>query len=97
MLNEERITMLEAKGFKRWQKGNVDRLYINASQLGLTCVYYSSGNVRDATFGGSPISNSEARRMKAAKTFIDVKTEQVYSDNQTLKNAAEVLAGKSDS
>lgn len=93
MFTEERIKELESKGFKRWTKGNLDRLYINASQLGLVCVYYNTGNVRDAEFNGRSISNCEARRMKAARTFIDVKSGRVYSDNSTLAEAAKVLAG----
>lgn len=93
MLTNEKIAELEAKGFKRWTKGNLDRLYINASQLGLVCSYYNTGNIRDAEFNGDSISNCEARRMKAAKTFIDIKTGRVYSDNNTLKDAAIALAG----
>lgn len=93
MLTNEKIAELEAKGFKRWTKGNLDRLYINASQLGLVCSYYNTGNIRDAEFNGGSISNCEARRMKAAKTFVDIKTGRVYSDNNTLKDAAIALAG----
>ena len=85
MLSEEKILNLESKGFKRWQKGNLDRLYINALQLGLVCEYYKTGNIRNAYFDGVGISNCEARRMKSAKTFIDVKTGSVYSDSYTLK------------
>lgn len=88
----ERIEELEQCGFKRWIKGNLDRLYINAAQLGLVCTYYKSGNISNAYFQGYSISNCEARRMKAAKTFIDVKTGIVYSDNVMLKKAAKELA-----
>ena len=92
-MTDTRIAELEGKGFKRWTKGNMDRLYINAAQLGLICSYYNTGNVRSAEFNGESISNCEARRMKAAKTFIDIKTEKVYSDNYTLLEATKVLAG----
>ena len=90
-MTEERIKELEDKGFKRWQKGNIDRLYINASQLGLNCEYYKTGNIKYAEINGAEISNCEARRMKGSKTYIDVKTEKVYSDNAILKEAAENL------
>ena len=89
---EERIKELEAKGFNRWIKGNLDRLYINATQLGLDCAYYKTGNISGADFKGEHVSNSEARRMKAAKTYIDVKTGKVHSDNEKLLRAAEELA-----
>lgn len=92
-LTEERINELVKMGFTRWTKGNYDRLYINASTLGLDCTYYKTGNISEATFGDHSISNAEARRMKAAKTFIDVKTGKVHSDNFTLLKAAESLAG----
>lgn len=93
MITEERIAELTKMGFNRWTKGNLDRLYINASQLGLVCDYYNTGNVKYAEFQGCSISNCEARRMKAAKTFIDVKTGKVHSDSYTLEKAAAELAG----
>lgn len=90
-MTNEMITALESAGFKRWQKGNLDRLYINATQLGLVCEFYKTGNVKLASFCGNEISNSEARRMMAAKTFIDAKTGKLFGDNETLKAAAETL------
>ena len=98
MITEEMIAKLEEQGFKRWTKGNMDRLYINASDLGLECSYYKSGNISDAYFRGERISNSEGYRMKNAKTYIDVQTGKVHSDNRTLEQAAaellESLTGK---
>ena len=92
-LDEAKVKELEQLGFKRWTKGNMDRLYINATQLGLDCEYYKTGNISGADFKGERISNSEARRMKAAKTYIDIQTGRVLSDNETLKLAAQKLAG----
>ena len=89
----ERIEELEELGFKRWQKGQFDRLYINADKLGLECRYYKTGNIKSAWFGGEEISNSEGYRMKAAKTYIDVATGEVISTNSTLRKAAMELAG----
>lgn len=87
----DRIEELEALGFKRWTKNGMDRLYVNASALGLNCEYYKTGNISDAWFDGDRISNSEARRMKHSKTYIDIKTEKIYSDNDLLaKKAAEI-------
>ena len=92
MLTNEKITALTEKGFKRWTKGNLDRMYINAAQLGLICTYYNTGSISSAEFGGERISNSRACAMKAAKTFIDIKSGRIYSDNDTLREAAEQLA-----
>lgn len=92
-MNEKMIEKLAAKGFNRWTKGKYDRMYVNAKDLGLVCEYYKTGNVHSATFQGEGISNSEAYRMKAAKTYIDIATGEVVSDNRYLKEAAEeVLA-----
>ena len=96
MLTEEKIIELTGKGFNRWTKGNLDRLYINAAQLGLVCDYYNTGNVKYAEFQGCNISNCEARRMKNARTFIDIKTGRVHSDNTRLESAAAELAGLDD-
>jgi hypothetical protein len=93
MLTENRIAELENLGFSRWTKGNLDRMYINAAQLGLVCSYYKTGNISSAEFQGESISNCQARRYKAAKTFIDIKTERVFSDQPALKIAAAELAG----
>ena len=92
-MEEARIKELEGLGFNRWQKGSMDRLYINAALLGLNCEYYKTGNIRYAEFNGEQISNCEARRMKGARTYIDVKTGRVYGDNEKLKEAAAKLAG----
>lgn len=92
-MTNERIAELERLGFKRWTKGNFDRLYINASALGLDCDYYKTGNISGAEFKGKHISNCEARRMKASKTFIDIKTGKLHSDNPTLLKAVEELTG----
>ena len=88
-MNEERINKLIDKGFKRWTKGNYDRLYINADKLGLEYVLYKTGNIFSATFKGRRISNNKASRMRHAKTYIDIKTEEIYSDIDILKEAVE--------
>jgi hypothetical protein len=92
-MTEERIKELEGKGFKRWQKGNFDRLYINASALGLVLDYHKTGTISYAEFCGERVSNRFGGKLKNAKTFIDVKTGNLYSDMETLKEAAAKLAG----
>lgn len=92
-ITEERIAELEAKGFKRWTKGSLDRLYINAAQLGLTVTLYKTGNIHSAEFRGASISNAQARRYKAAKTYIDINTGNAISDYDELAEAAKQIAG----
>ena len=80
---------------KSWAQrdGQKAVLYIGAKVLGLECSYYKTGNVKDATFRGDSISNCEARRLMYAKTYIDIATGTLHSDNDKLKAAAaELLA-----
>lgn len=90
-MTEKMIAKLEALGFRRWQKGNYDRMYINATDLGLVCEYYKTGNIHYAEFQGEHVSNSNARAMQYAKTYIDVKTGKLYSDHEYLRSAAHEL------
>ena len=91
-LTQEKIADLESKGFKRWTKGSMDRMYINASQLGLICTFYKTGNISTAEFNGERISNSQARRIRTSKTFVDVNTGKVYSDMKELAEKARLMA-----
>ena len=90
---QDRIEELEGKGFKRWQKNGMDRMYINAGALGLSCTYYKTGNISGAVFNGREISNSQARGMKAARTYIDLVKNVIVSDSATLAAAAADLVG----
>ena len=90
-IREDRIKELEQRGFKRWTKEWADRLYVNATKIGLDCDYYNTGNIHHAEFDGEHISNNEARRLKSAKTYIDLKTGRVYSDSYRLKNKVEAI------
>lgn len=68
------IEALEKKGFNRWTKGNLDRLYFNLEKSGdLELDYYKNGNLRAADLNGERISNAEACRLLAVKCFIDLK------------------------
>ena len=89
-MNEKMIAKLESKGFGRWTKGNMDRLYINAQYLG----YEPETASAAAKLHGEYISKSEARRVTGAKTYIDLKDDSLHSDgywNDDLKNAAQAL------
>lgn len=87
-MKTEAINALENVGFKRWQKGSYDRLYISAGKLGLKM------DENGTSFMGDPIDSKEGQRMKAAKTYIDVHTGEVFSGNDTLEMAATELISK---
>ena len=79
-MTQEMIKKFEDAGCKRWTKGNLDRLYISASTLGLECNYYSTGNIKGAKLAGMEISNCLARKIKAAKMYFEVSDGSFHSD-----------------
>lgn len=89
----DRVEEFEELGFKRWQKAGFDRMYISARELGLVCEYYNTGNIYKAWFNGELISNCRARKLKAAKTYIDLKTGKVYSTVGQLGAMAATITG----
>lgn len=92
MNKEQAIAIMIERGGKRWQKGNMDRIYFNATALGLECNYYKTGNISDAFWNGERVSNCEGRRMMAAKTYIDVDTWTAHSTRDDfLKSLNEMM------
>lgn len=91
MLNEKMIAALENKGFNRWTKGNMDRLYINATKLGLELTYYKTGNISSAYLNGERISNSRGYDCKNSKTYIDITTGKLVSTCSIFKEAAQEI------
>lgn len=67
----------------------MDRLYINAKQLGLELKYYNTGNIKDAVLNGEQLSNSDGRRLLMAKTYIDVNTGEIKSTDDRLAKATQ--------
>ena len=88
---EKFITALEEKGFKRWTKGDKDRMYIDAEKLGLKVQKYGSGAVKHAEWDGEKISNREGASMLHAKTYLDLTDMSVHSDDSDLFAAAEAI------
>lgn len=82
-LNDKQIAAYEAKGFNRWTKGNMDRLYINARDYGCKFDYYNTGNIRNCYFNGERVSNAEGYRFKSTKVYIDVKTGELSITTST--------------
>lgn len=52
-MDNKEIKALEKKGFNRWTKGDMDRLYFDIKKSGYLDVdYYKSGNVSSAYLTG---------------------------------------------
>ena len=79
-LTEKQVQKLEAAGGKRWTKYDKDRIYFNATDLGLSCDYYKSGNISGAYFDGEGISNAEYMRVVSSKMYIDVTDGSIHED-----------------
>ena len=89
-LSEKQIEALEKKGFRRWTKGDYDRLYINVIKL--PGVYGSSSELE---IDGDKLSRTKSWRVSNAKIWIDVATAEVHAEaayhEDFLKSAAEKL------
>ena len=70
------VESLEKKGFNRWTKGNMDRLYFNIQKSGHMDVdYYKTGNISYAAVDGEEISHRFAGQILSVKCFIDLKND----------------------
>lgn len=92
-ITEEKISELTEKGFKRWTKGGMDRLYVNSGVLGLTYTTYKTGNISSACLCGEEISNSRGRQLRDAKTYVDLVKGLIVSDDARLAHLAAELGG----
>ena len=95
-MTDTMIAKLEAKGGNRWIKGSMDRMYFNATAIGLELEYYKTGNIRSASFRGTGLSNCMGGRYKAAKTYIDLATGEVHSDFDCLADAVRELIAQAE-
>lgn len=72
--NTINIEALEQKGFSRWSKGNMDRLYFNIQKSGHMDVdYHKTGSISYASVDGEEISHRFAGQILAVKCYIDLK------------------------
>lgn len=72
MLRDDEIGRLEDTGFRRWTKGDMDRLYIDATALGLDCQYKRDHEPCLGTWQDREVSNADCRRIYYSKVWIDV-------------------------
>lgn len=78
-MTETMIKKLEAKGFRRWTKGEHDRLYANVEDFGLELHHYNSGNISGATLNGEKISNSYGAEIKRnTSIYLNVNNGELY-------------------
>ena len=97
MMDEKDIAKLMAAGGTRWSKYGKDRIYFDATTLGLEVERYGTGSVRSAEWQGESISNADARRLLNSKVYVDcadgslhVDTDfyDTYNEQMRLENVA---------
>lgn len=97
MMDEKDIAKLMAAGGKRWSKYGKDRIYFDATTLGLDVSYYKTGSIDHAEWQGESISNADARRLLSSKVYVDcadgslhVDTDfyDTYNESMRLENVA---------
>ncbi|MGY0323560.1 hypothetical protein [Limosilactobacillus fermentum] len=92
-LTEEQVRALIAKGFIRWTKYDMDRLYFDLEKAGLLEIErYKSGRISYSEFQGEAISHSLASKLLGVKVWIDVQTGQMYSKAYDEENKDIVVA-----
>lgn len=80
-MTNEMIARYEARGFKRWtlESKGYDRLYVDATAVGLYVERYKTGNICYAEWQGEKISNGLAREMLNGKIYVDVNTGELVT------------------
>lgn len=86
------VESLEKKGFNRWTKGNMDRLYFNIERSGhMEVDHYKTGNISFAAIDGEEISHRFAGQILSVKCFIDLKHENELTIQYGGPEAREVV------
>ena len=74
--NKIDVESLKKKGFSRWTKGDMDRLYFNIQRSGhMEVDHYNTGNISFAAIDGEEISHRFAGQILSVKCFIDLKND----------------------
>lgn len=88
------IDALEKKGFSRWTRGDMDRLYFNIQNSGhMEVDHYKTGNISFAAIDGEEISHRFAGQILSVKCFIDLKHENKLVIQYGGPEAREVVEG----
>ena len=88
-LTEKQIAKLESKGFKRWTKGDYDRLYINAYNIHGIDTNWKKNGKKTLSINGEELSYSKSAELSYMKIYIDVKTGEVVADWDSVKALVE--------
>lgn len=73
------VEKLEGAGGKRWTEGDMDRVYLDPTKLGLEVEFRRSGKVESASFDGTPITDDAARHVLNSRVYVDVASGRLYT------------------
>ncbi|PBC72310.1 MULTISPECIES: hypothetical protein [unclassified Streptomyces] len=80
------IETMTAIGGNRWQRGTMDRVYLNdwAQFAGIEVERYGSGSISSASLGGRGIANNRAGQLLGAidKIYFDAADGQLYAQHR---------------
>ena len=82
-MEQTRIEALEKMGFKRWTKGDYDRLYLDAWKVKGVETHWQKNGKKLIAIDGEELSYTKTAEVQYAKIYIDVKTEELVVDCRT--------------
>lgn len=89
-MTEEMIkNLIEKKGFKRWTKGDNDRLYIQAWQLPFVKTNWKKNGKKILSLFGEELSYTKSSQLNHAQFYIDVKTGEAVTSIEWAKTKEE--------
>ena len=89
-MTEEMIkNLIEKKGFKRWIKGDKDRLYIKAYELPFVKTNWKKNGKKTLSLFGEELSYTKSSQLDHAQFYIDVKTGEAVTSIEWAKTKEE--------
>lgn len=79
--NEKQIEALENKGFKRWTKGDKDRLYIKAWNLPNVKTIWKKNGKKCVEINGEELSYTKSSEVNYTSIYIDLADDSIHVDS----------------
>jgi hypothetical protein len=80
-MTNEKIKALENKGFKRWTKGDKDRLYIKAWNLPNVKTIWKKNGKKCVEINGEELSYTKSSEVNYTSIYIDLADDSIHVDS----------------
>lgn len=80
-MTNEKIRALENKGFKRWTKGDKDRLYIKAWNLPNVKTIWKKNGKKCVEINGEELSYTKSSEVNYTSIYIDLADDSIHVDS----------------